>query len=526
MDSPYALTTCDRFGNNVVEVPTFVGAECVKTLNEHGSYEFTVIANASSQFSTHPWKREVRLWRNGKLYWSGVITRRQLNDLQTYAVTAEGVTRYLEKQVFGDAENTNKLVNGDFGSGTLANWEVVGVTANIVTQWGNNRAFKDGRLSQISRFLPGEVNYQLNLYQAGPGTDTFVQQSAIVDGGVFLTASAMFHIRTDCAWVGPAFDNRGLYVEVLDMDNNLRDVQFFAIDENTPRGIFQRATVTTRTPDGGQYHVRVRLYSPLVTNATPTPPRPPGGIIWADVKLVAEDSLSFSNQDMGAIANGIVAHAQDPAFAKSSYNITPGASSTGIVLDKHYMFIEHGRIWDALREFPESELGDVGVEHSADGKTRTFKVYTPMMGIDRPEPVLEVGKQISRVPVLDEDGTDVATTVIVTGEGSGPDRDEAQVNYLDYFDGLSLVEVSAAKEGTHFDLLGRVASQRLRRVCRLPQAPELEGAGGLVDQFGLGDRVNLHFTYNDVVYYGNVRIVGIALDTKTDRARLTVNPID
>ncbi|WP_144836032.1 hypothetical protein [Kocuria rosea] len=523
MTSPnFEIQSCDLFGGNIKAHPEAKAIDPPSNLlSSPGSFSFSVPVTDPNIKFLAPLKREVLVWMGEEICWAGrIVFRRMSDDLSSFEMDCEGLLSYFDTRVFGKAQRTNRLTNGSFDTGNLAGWQVEGVTANVVTEWGAK---------------PG-TRFQCNLWQAVPGVDTFLRQTIAVDGGNLFTLSAWFHLRGDAQWAGPALDGRGLYIERRTPDGQtVEDVQFFAITDETRRGVFERATLTMETPPGRNSIFDIRLYAPAFVNPNPTPPRPPGGIIWDDVSVTAMESTSWSHADMGTILNGIVAHAQDPAYGKSNLNITPGASATGVYLDRAYQHVEHGDIGATLAEFPDAGLCDIDVISSNYGATRTFTCFYPRRGRDLSNVYhleLDAEGGIRKVISLEEDGSKVRNSVIMQGDGSGPERDEASATDTSKTDGIVYEGVEQSEVGANHDLLPGLAAEAVARNNGVHVVPQVSLDLSWATKLELGDLVSVYLDIdgiNDDAAADSVnefmicRIVEIGYDTENDLLLLTFN---
>lgn len=523
MTSPnFEIQSCDRFGGNVYSHPLAKALNpASNVLSAPGSYSFFVPFSDPQAARLIPGAREVLVWMGERIVWAGRITFRRVNEEFTgYEIDCEGLLSYFEHRVFGRAGRINRLTNGSFDTGNLQGWQAEGVTANVVTEWGAK---------------PGQ-RFQCNLWQAVPGVDTFLRQTIAVDGGNLFTISAWFHLRGDAVWAGPAFDGRGLYVERRTPDGQtVEDVQFFAITDDTRRGVFERATLTIDTPPGRNSILDVRLYAPAFVNPSPTPPRPPGGIIWDDVSVTAMESSSWSHADMATILNGIVAHAQDPVYGKTDLNITPSAPPTGVFLDRAYQHVEHDEILSALTEFPDSGMCDIDVTVSNHGATRNFTCYYPKRGRDLTQQYrfeLDAEGGIRKVISVEQDGSKIKNAVIVQGDGSGPERNEASAVDTSKTDGIVYEAVEQSDVGANHDLLPGLAAESVARNRKAPFVPQVAVDLSWADKLRLGDEVSVYLDIsglNDeegstaIDVQAVCRIVELAYDTENDLLILTFN---
>lgn len=506
------IFTVDRFGDNWYSHPdAYATDSVVEELNQTGSFSIAIPNNDPNVGNAKEHAREIQLWLNGNLTWQGKITAKNYDPEQNvWVVDAEGPLTYFKDLHVGRAGRVNWLVNGSFDTGDLTGWTPIGVTANAVTAWGA---------------LPG-TTYQANLYQAGAGEDTFIQQLVVVPGGTYWTLAAWFHIRTDSQWVGPAFDERGLFVERRHPDTNeVEDVAHFAITEDTPRGIFHRATVNMWSPPSRDSHFWVRLYSTRCTAATGSPP---GSIIWDAVQLVAPESLSYPHQDVGAVINGLVSHGQDDDFGKTDLHITPGASNIGILVDRFYQFEAHLNIYDEMMSFAEAGLCDIQCVTSWDNTNqradRHIRAWAPQQGEFKALALeLDAASGVSEMGSIEMDGSKTRTTVIALGDGSGPEREEAFASDTSLTDGVVIEDIMQVDSSVHHDLLAGVAQHQVALFHGVPQVPALVLSPDLTDLVNCGDSFPTVLDIGGPLeVVGNYRVVRTELDVETYRKTVQV----
>lgn len=506
------IFTVDRYGNNWYSHPeAYATAPIREELNQPGSFSCAIPNTDPNVGNAREHAREIQVWRNSALKWQGKIQAKDYDpDENVWNISAEGPLAYF-KDLHVGRPRTNWLVNGSFDAGNLSGWAAVGVTANAVTNWGA---------------LPG-TTYQANLYQAGTGQDSFIQQRIVVPGGTYWTLSGWFHIRTDSQWVGPAVDNRGLYIERRHPTTNaVEEVAFASIDENSQRGIFQRVTTNMWSPPGRDSVFWVRLYATRCTAATGSPP---GSIVWDQIQLVAPESLSYPRQDVGAIVNGLVTHAQDVAFNKTDLHINPGAGSTGIVTDRFYQFDDHANIFDEIMAFTESGLCDVQCvtswNNDAQRADRHVRVWAPRQG-EMKNFALELDAEsgVHQLNSIEMDGSKTKNTYIAVGEGSGPDREEVVIQDTSLTDGVVIEEVFQT-DGAHHDLLPAIAAQQVALFRGVSKVPSLVLSPDMTDRVNIGD------VFGTLIGIGgplevnsNYRVISTELDLDTDR--LTVEVVE
>jgi hypothetical protein len=503
----YEIRSVDMFSGAPV---THVLAEQVNTphieLDQVGTFTFSLpVGDETEQFVAPTSGREVQVWRNNVLIWWGPITDRQLASRGRWQIECKTLEWYFTKRVIGKAGRNNYLNNGSWQTGDLTSWSPVGVTANIVTQWGTH---------------PG--SYQLNLYQAGAGQDTFAEQIVTVPAG-YWTLAAWFQIRTDSQYVGPALDGRGLYVERLNSDGSVADVQFFSITDDTVRGLFQRATTNITVP-ADNTTLRVRLYATLCTNATPPAGTPPGSIIWAKAQLVLQESRSYPfPSDLADLFNNLTEHAQDPTFNKSSCNIQGVNPSSGLFIDRTYFDSDHEVIFDAFSEWSNNGTCDFMVTWQQSAPYNRYMTMFPrQMGATYNDRTLEIDGKLLQITSTEENGDNVITSAIVTGQGSGPDTDEGGYIDTSLTNGLVLEAVSQAQSNAYYDQLDGEAQEVVINNRAAFIVPVLVVSPTMIGAIGLGDTVRA--VCPDINLDTYIRISAIDFDLDKDQFLITCMP--
>lgn len=407
-------------------------------------------------------EREVQVWQDGALLagrgWVVPVTPESTIDggRDVTEFDCRGLLWYFDRLVVGDADRRNYLVNGSFGSATLDPWTRVGVTADRDT----------------TRVV-GPDPASAKLTQATAGTDTYLQQTVTITApavGALMTVAAWFYVNPS-GFVGEAYGKRALFVQ-RSVGGVVKDFDVAGLDngvgESPVLGTWQRRVVTIQIPPNATEQIQVRLYAP-------------GGVIWWDeVVLVAMDSLSFLEVDQGLVADGLVVHAQAPAFGKVDLNIGRVIPTTGVKRTIHYQHADHASIGRSLADLTTL---DNGYDHSidTDDTNRSYVVHWPRKGTGRPAVAWSELVRVSLVPV---DGTQAATAVIAPAEGSGPDREEGFARDPTLHGGLALEEV-LPPSSLPVGALDAKAAESLRLRSR---------ASRFSLTFGPGLRVNSMFT--------------------------------
>lgn len=434
------LKVVDKAGTVAATLANVVSlSPLTDVLNRAGSLRFGLHNLDPQATAVQAIAKEVQVWRDGSFIagggWVVPITPESEVAGNTDVVEFEcrGLLWYFDRRFFGDADRRNYIANGGMETAGLASWTAVGTTATRDTAHRINGT------------------YAAKLVQATAGTDTYLKQSvSITAGGVgaLMTVAAWFYVSST-GYVGTASGGRGLFLQ-RSVSGVVADFDFATLDNgdggDAVRDAWQRRKVTIQIPPNATQDVEVRLYSP-------------GGSIWWDeVELVAMDSVSFYATDQAAIADGIVVHAQDAAYAKSNLNIGRSTPATGITRDRHYQHAEHAPIGQALAEFSGLDNGfDQSIQ--VDSVNRTYTVHYPRKGTSRSALAWSEVVKVRWVPV---EGEQAANSIVVLGDGDGPDREEGAATDMTAYAGVTLEEVISADTGTPIDGLDSRAAEELR----------------------------------------------------------------
>lgn len=470
-------------------------------LNQAGSLRFGLHNLDPALPSVTPIEDEVQVWRNGTFLagggWLVPVTQEATYEGTTDVTEFEcrGLLWFFDRRYFGDADRRDYLSGiGTFE--TVADfmaWTAVGTTATRDTT---------KRVNGVAA---------AKLVQASAGTDTYLNKSvSITAGGVgaLMTVAAWFFVQST-GWVGEASGGRGLFLQ-RSAGGVVQDFDFAELnngeDDGVPLGVWQRREVTVQIPPNTTEDIEVRLYSP-------------GGTIWWDeVTLTAMDSVSYYDSDQAAIADGIVVHAQDPAYGKNDLLIGRSTPPTGVTRDRHYQHAEHANIGRALAEFTTL---DNGFDHSIEltSTMRTYTTHYPRKGTSRPALSWD---EIVRVRWTPVEGEQAASSIVVLGDGDGPDREEGAAIDTTAFGGVTLEEVISAPTGTPIDGLDSKAAEELRIRTSAKRLQATLGPGLRVGSMATGDTfAGPATTHGGVDLAGTWRAVEVAHDLILDCLTVT-----
>lgn len=414
------------------------------------------------------------------------------------SIELQGVGWYFTRR-FIDAPISNLLTNPSFEDG-LTGWTASGCTATVVT----SPRRRGGYAVQLTGSTTGAEQFLSQIVYG-------VTSTAIGD---LLTLAGWYQID-DGAWVGPAFESRGLYIELIDTSvvqthNSLDGV----IDDATPRDVWNRAEPTTWIPPNKTWDVGVRLYCPN------------GTVTYDALSLTKMESLAIgpgAGEDIATTANRIVAFIQDTANDKSDLSIgTTTPPTTGITFQypKAWQYADHTPADRALND----EIVPLGVDWSITPDTKTFTVHYPRRGTDRSGSVtltFPAGNLASYE--YDDDNGQIETDVTMMGEGDGPDREEGRAVDTTELNGLVLQSVNPTPPGTTIDKLDDLATDRLKRAkrpVRLLSVVTVEKAGALASVLGVGDTVGVSINDGVIQLGGYWRITRRELTPRNNTLKL------
>jgi hypothetical protein len=440
-------------------------------------------------------EREVQVWRNGSLVagdgWLVPITPEATIDGETDVTEFEcrGLQWHLDRRHIGDADRRDYLDGkGDFETvADFAAWTVSGTTAT-----------RDNA-------HPANGDWAAKLVQASAGTDTYITRSVTITApavGAWMTVAAWFFAEV-AGWVGEAAGRRGLMI-ARKVAGTIVEFDFAELNNGepgeVPLGEPQRRKVGIQIPPNATEDIEIRLYSP-------------GGTIWWDaVVLVAMDSLSFPDTDQATIGDAIVAHLQDAAYGKSDLLIGRDAPATGKKRTIHYQHAEHAPGGRALADF--AELDD-GYDSSIviDPDSRTWTVHYPRKGTARP-PL--AWSELVRARLVSVEGDEAASSVVVQGDGDGPDREEGAAIDAAAFGGVTLEMVMSAEPGTTIDRLDSKAAEELRVRSSARRFDFTLGPGLRFGAMATGDTFAGPPAHGEVDPSGDWRAVSVDWDPVTD----------
>lgn len=403
---------------------------------------------------------EVQFIRNGVVrFWGPAVQADGDSTDSKITMNGRGPDWYLQRRYL-DAQRTNLLDNPSFETGTGSSWSDSGAVTSTVTT--------DDAVRGI---------YSMRLESSTPLGDIFEEQTFSVTGtgiGTLVTVAAYINIESI---TGHALDRRGLYVEARDGGGDLRDNDYYPIDEATPTGDWIRVTAKVKVDPNATWDINVRLYSP------------PGSILWDDSQAVAMQSISTASitgnthtpVDISEIVELINDFVQNPAFGKSDLNIGLDNPTIGVKQVKHIQWANHIAWWDQMSEWLNRDDTMDYAMRLTDNTTRELVLYPGHQGTDRrgdltilfiadsDDPDYADRNVASYTFTEDGGGTVTDDTELEQDTGDGPDREEGHYADPSLIGGLVLQSVNSAPSNAEPASLNPIARDVVNRHRRPAQ---------------------------------------------------------
>lgn len=467
---------------------------------------------------------EIRVWWGSTVIFWGPIVRTNTGS-DTMRVSCQGLTYYFTKRHVGDHERVNLISNGDFAGGLMTGWtenEIAStnLSASVVSDY-----FK---LNGYSLRILGKTR-TVDLRTDGEAVDSpvdyedyhMVDSQVVFRTGYLFSGSsgfnvvickAWFYIRDDgtYSYKGKPFDKRGFYIQTQVSPGTWTGRHwFYPIDDRTPRNEWVRAEFEILVE--ADERIEIRLYCPGSDGVTDS------AIYWDAIGCYQEESLSFyqsdgKGTDLTEIIEGLIDHAQgrsvlgqSAAANKTDLNINddPANASVGFKLAIAYQHADHENVWDSIIDITRMENGpSVRTAWNAAGTERYLKVGS--LGTLKTAFNLQLSGSSSNIIDLTyrRDGDEVANSVLVMGDGAGPDREEAAA--VDYSDlGVTHEAILRAPSGFDIDQLDEMAFGELALRKVVPESLVVRLAyddfvADLITGFLVGDSTNVSGTWGNI----------------------------
>lgn len=548
LDERYRVILVEQDGTPIGGLTNAVLAEITWVLNEPETFVFTLPTLDPFVADIRAPDQEVQVWRGTRLLVWGVVVRTSAND-ETVEYQCRGLGWYFTRRIIGKPE-TNYVTNGSFEFGTYgwfdaqyapsepsgnrdhANWDSVVDSSLALTgskslrQWStDDMVFGIQAISFFFSEIDPTSNPEGILWTAVawayiPSVD-FTERVCAYDWNGDSGPAGMTLRRMSTTEFGTLDEDENPIPEAVGLPK-VYEASHVGLSNDTPRDQWVRLETSLVQPISDE----ARTDWIQLTVETPI-----GTVWWDEVSITRNEQLFFNDIDQVLIAEGIVQHAQDPAFGKSDLNIDTYCEPSGITRTRTYEFFNHDYVADALDEFTELWHGfDWSIQCS--GTSRAFVTHYPMKGVRRPAQALLLGRNIADVTIL-SDGEAVSNTVVMMADnsGSGSGREEAYAsNTAGFASGLVLeTALNAAKESgiTTLQDQADAAMRKLRTPVLIPQLTTYRGMGAnLLAELVVGDVVPVNVTLGSIELIGDYRIISIKIHPDSETMQLTLNPFD
>lgn len=496
----WTVEVCDRFGGNVSPLDNAGDTLAIHERLVPPSSASCVLGVMDPQaLAVKVLERDLRIRRNGQVFFWGPITSVQAGRA-TMRVEAHDPFWHLLDQYFGPIQH-NYLTNPNGEQGTT-HWAAVGtpLTVDAADFVRPNAGSQSGQ----SFLMTG----------SGVDADAYMRQvitvTSNVDQPVVFTLKGHAKVET---WNGAAFEERGLWVARSgDPANPVWD----PLTADATVGKWEPYEVETTIPAGSTETLDVRAY------------RPNGRIRWGALSVTVYESTGTPTYPEDAIhpINRVIDYAQSTTAGPSHgpLNISRAGGLTGVNLEIHYQFADHGNIGEALLDNTRKGICDLGITY---GAGRTLEVFSPRRGTFRPDVLLDIDPAGSLADFeYAVDAEQTYSAVRFLGTGDGPDREIGYAVDTSQTGGIVRERVETAPQEATIADLDRLAREELLRAkapVRVPTFTTHEQSGELIPKLLLGDSARCRIAHGWVQEDAVRRVVGRVIDCRTDTMRLEVN---
>lgn len=552
----YTVTITNENGTKYAELENAVVDSASSALNAIGRATLSLPADDEKASWIVPWEYEVQVWLGESLFFWGPIVDVQ-TDGKVLRILVEDLLTYFTVRHFGKSNRTNLLQNPSFESGPDGSWNwarttyAPGIGVGFASETGTSIVWdgitKEGTAalkmanSDAGTTVDGEgiIGYDVTF-------QTF-EVTAPATRPLEITGSAWYRLDSD--FVNANDQGFGLVIAAFpeDWPDQVRaaypgtwlgiyaewyDHAGSSIYEDDPTEVWIRAEASLEIPAGATRQIMFALHGV------------DGTIRWDRCRATANEGLHVVGQDVRAVLNQIVTHAQDPAFGKTDLNIDVTGADVGKKVDFLALYENHEEVWERIRQLTQGEDAiDLGVEFT---RTRRYlRPYYPRRGKTIPEAPLEWGKNVNAFS-WSFSGHDAGNQVVVLwSEARGSVRDEEADEDLSFFGGKTIEVVKVTPDGYPVEDLSTFAADTLR-ISKRPEVLQVacmesieasasDGHGiptgvarRILGYYSLGDLVPVilpdHWTSPAFTQAEYWRIVSIAVSPAQRAVSLTLNP--
>lgn len=427
----YQLLTCNMAGVPYAEIANAAISAITWELNGWGEMEFSLPATDAQAFDElredYQTKREVQVWRNGRLIWWGVYVAGTSDD-KTITFTCYGLLWYFSRRFFGPVHSNAMpavLANGNMESTPVtAGWNLAaGVTATAasIPVYQGNQSMKI-----VTSSVAGTDNFVFAQFDL-PSPFRIKPLRVTLRGRLYQETVNIAHPVNVALGLGVG-GSVAIDRPIIPDRAPMREWMYFEIDYIAPAGTGTGLVAVLYAPASGTvYWDDVALNWQERTGAIV-------GEDWSDDYLRRIFNYGAGNTGGGSEGPGGSVGDQKSWWGarrnKSSLNMTwagtGGASAGSIPSDIWWDHLDEAVIFSAMAELAQRDVLDFEVTWPANGRgERTFTTYAPSKGATKVGMAVEAGKNLVSYR-YDADGRGRANDVRVSGRGPGNYRETAQ----------------------------------------------------------------------------------------------------
>lgn len=386
--------------------------------------------------------REAQFWRDGELRWAGPVTSADVS-LRAGVVSfqCQELPWYITaKKFMGAAERVDWLD----GIGSMDVSGLPGWTRNTVTATRDTTTKKRGAGSAR---LIGE----------GSISATFTVPALTSGQATTVLLTVLAKLSTATA-VGQPIASIQAYPTGESTPYNPTAVNFAEVDDDTVLGSWTRFTCRCSVKAGVVNTVRVGLFSGSGAHST-----------WFDdVRALRNDTTGYSapGEDLTTHGYALINHAQSVRKGGGFGFGVLVLANTGTVEPMGVRHLEHTQLGDLFDAYVSREDG---WDWWVDPKRRRF-VFAPRRGVDHTDIALSDRSALSGGWTHDE--TNVASSIVVIGEGDGVERPEGGYENTSRTAGLSLDYLHRPPNSTPLSALDPMAQSLWEQMSQPQTTPK------------------------------------------------------
>lgn len=427
----YQVLTTTMAGVPYAEIANAAIESITWELNGWGELVFSLPVTDAQAFAelqpAYQTKREVQVWRNGRLIWWGVYVAGSADE-STVTFTCFGILWYFSRRYFGPSYTNSMptiLINGGMESSPVTTgWSKTAgatVTGAAGPKYTGNQSMK-----VVTADAAGVDNHVFQFF-AIPTPLRIKPLRWTLRGWLYIESVTTHHPSNFSMVVGVP-GSSAEPASRLKEDAPLRQWLFVENEFTLAPGVSGDLAAVLYVPAAGT----VYWDDVVVSHDRRT------GVIagedWSDDYLRRIVNYASGNTGGGSEGPGGTAHDQKSWWGapinKSSLNITfagtGGAAAGAPLVDTYWDHYDEANMYEAIAEVAARDILDYEITWPSNGRgARSFTTYVPSKGSTKPGLAIEAGKNLVSYR-YDVDGRKRASDVRVSGRGSGTLREAAQ----------------------------------------------------------------------------------------------------